>query len=98
MLDRNGNAIGSGIIPQELKDATAELAGHLAKGDRTIDSDVVIQGITSIKAGSVSLSFKDSFDATKVIPDVVLSLLIPSWLTDELIEGANRAMFDVIEL
>lgn len=96
MYDRNGNAISSTIIPQELKDATIELAGHLAKGDRTIDSDVIIQGLTSVKAGSVSLSFKDQFDAIKVIPDIVASLLIPSWLTDERIEWANSAEFDVV--
>jgi hypothetical protein len=96
MFDRNGNALSSSVIPQELKDATAELAGHLAKGDRSFDSDVSVQGITSIKAGSVALSFKDAFDATKVIPDIVWGLLVPSWLTDEITESANPALFDVV--
>jgi hypothetical protein len=96
MYDRNGNAIASTVIPQELKDATAELAGQLAKGDRTLDSDASIQGLSSIRAGSVSLSFKDAFDATKVIPDIVFGLLVPSWLTDEIMEFANQAEFMVV--
>lgn len=96
MYDRNGNIIASNVIPQDLKNATAELAGQLAKGDRTLDSDASVQGIKSIQAGSVSVSFKDAFDATKVIPDIVWSLLVPSWLTDEIIEQANRAEFDVL--
>ena len=96
MYDHNGNTIGSTVIPQELKDATAELAIQLSKGDRMVDSDVAVQGITSIKAGSVALTFKDSFDATKVIPDIVWGLLVPSWLTDEIIEWANSAQFDVV--
>jgi hypothetical protein len=97
MFDRNGNAILSTVVPQELKDATAEFAGHLAKGDRSFDSDVALQGITSVRAGSVAVSFKDGgIDTTVIIPDVVWNLLVPSWLTDEIIEYAGRAQFDVV--
>lgn len=96
MYDRNGNVILSTVIPQALKEATAEFAGQLAKGDRSFDSDAAIQGISSVKAGSVSVSFKNEFDATKVIPDVVFDLLVPSWLTDEIIQQANQALFDVV--
>lgn len=98
MFDRNGNAIPSNVIPTDLKNATAELAIHLSKGDRTFDSDASVQGLKSVSAGSVSLSFKDSFDATKVIPDVVFDMLVPSWLTDEIMEeaGLGAAQFDVV--
>jgi len=96
MFTRTGVAIASNVIPQELKDATAELARQLKKGDRTLDSDAAAQGIKSVQAGSVAVSFKDYFDATKVIPDIVFSMLVPSWLTDEIMESANRAEFDVI--
>lgn len=96
MYDRNGNAILPTVIPLDLKYATAELAGQLAKGDRTLDSDASVQGIKSIQAGSVAVSFKDMFDATKIIPDIVFSLLVPSWLTDEIMEQANQALFDVV--
>lgn len=83
------------FMPQALKDALAELAGQLAKSDTTLDNDVRIQGITSVKAGSVAVTFKKEIDA-HVIPDAVINLMPASWLTDELIEYALRAEFDVI--
>lgn len=95
MFDRNGNGIPSNVIPQALKDATAELARQFKVGDRTLDSDVSIQGITSVRAGSVAVSFKDMIE-TQVIPSAVLDLLVPSWLTDEKIEPAWPAQFDVV--
>jgi hypothetical protein len=94
MFDRNGNPIPVDVIPQQLKDAVAELAGQLSKGDRTLDSDVAVQGITSIKAGSVALTFKDSVEA-QVIPDAVYNMLVPSWLTNEILIPALEAEFDV---
>lgn len=95
MYTRNNVLIASNVIPQELKNATAELAGQLAIGDRTLDNDVIAQGLTSVKAGSVALTFKDSFEFD-VIPGAVWNLLVQSWLTDELIEPALHAEFDVI--
>jgi hypothetical protein len=95
MYDRNGNLIPSGEIPYELKDAISELAGQLGGGDRTLDNDVIVQGITSLRAGSVSLSFKDSI-APQVIPDAVINMLPPSWYTDEIITSVYSAEFEVI--
>lgn len=95
MLDSNGNVIPSDVIPQQLKDAESELAGQLLKTDRTLDNDVSIQGITSVRAGSVSLTFKENIMA-QVLPDAVYNLMPPSWLTDELYVPALEANFDVI--
>lgn len=95
MFDANGNAIPSNVIPQALKDAESELAGQLKKGDRTLDNDVIVQGLTSVKAGSVSLAFKESI-VPQVIPDAVYNLMPQSWLTDELYLPANVAQFDVV--
>lgn len=95
MFDQNGNAIASNAIPQDLKDATAELAGQLGNGDRTLDNDVIVQGIKSLKAGSVALTFGDGI-MPQVIPDAVYNLLVNSWVTDELFEPALSAIFDVI--
>lgn len=95
MYDRNGNEIPDNVIPEELKEAVAEFAGQLAMRDRSLDNDVVVQGITSIRAGSVSLSFKDGV-LPQVIPDAVRNLLVESWLTDELIEPAQQAEFGVL--
>jgi hypothetical protein len=94
MYDANGNAIASTVIPQALKDAESEFAGQLLRGDRTLDNDVIMQGLTSVKAGSVSLSFKESIVA-QVIPDAVYNLMPQSWLTDELYEPANSAFVEV---
>lgn len=95
MLDANGNEIDSATIPQALKDALSEFAGQLLKGDRTLDNDTIIQGITAVRAGSVSVNFKQDIIA-QVIPDAVYNLLPQSWLTDELYVMANSAEFDVI--
>ncbi len=95
MFDQNGNPIPSTVIPQQLKDAQSEFAGQLGNADRTLDNDVVVQGITAIKAGSVALNFNRQVFA-QVIPDAVLNLLVPSWLTDEVYTPARAAIFDVV--
>lgn len=95
MYDRNGNEIPSNVIPIELKWAESEFAGQLRKADRTLDNDVIVQGLTSVKAGSVALTFKNQIFA-QPIPDAVIGLLVPGWLTDEIIESVNQAEFDMI--
>lgn len=87
MYDRNGNAIAADSIPLDLKNAQAELAGQLLMSDTTLDNSVSVGGITSIKAGSVALSFNEMI-ARHVIPDGVAEMLVPSWLTDALVEPA----------
>ena len=82
-------------IPQELKNAEAELAGQLLGADRTLDNDVIVQGISSLRAGSVSMSFNKDIIA-QVLPDAVMNLLPQSWLTEELYEPANTAEFDIV--
>ncbi len=95
MYTRNGVLIPSNVNPQELKNAEFELAGQLAISDRTLDNDVIAQGLTSVKAGSVSLGFKSDFEF-EVIPGAVWNLLVQSWLTDELYEPALMAEFAIL--
>lgn len=95
MYDANGNAIASNVIPQALKDAESELAGQLGTSDRTLDNDIVAQGLTSVRAGSVALTFKDYIEQ-RILPDAVWLLMPPSWFTDELVIPAFSAEFDVI--
>ncbi len=95
MYTRNGVLIPLDVIPQELKNAQSELAGQLAIGDRTLDNEVIAQGLTSIKVGSVSLAFKQDFEF-EVLPGAVWNLLIQSWLTDELFEPALTAEFSLL--
>lgn len=97
MLNRNGFAIASNVIPQDLKNAVAELAGALGTKDLLLDDANAVSGITSVRAGSVAVSFDSSMAmTTKMMPDAVLSLLVPSWILNETIEGAYQAAFDVI--
>jgi hypothetical protein len=92
MYDRLGRLIASNVIPQELKDATAELAGQLEANDRTLDNDIIVQGITSVKAGSVALTFKENI-AAQVLPDAVVNLMPGSWMTDEIADYGVRESF-----
>ena len=95
MFDMNGNAISDNVIPQALKDAEAELAGQLVVSDTTLDNPVLIGGIKSVQAGSVSVSFKDMI-MQHVLPDVIWMLMPASWFTDEIFEPAQRFVFDVV--
>jgi hypothetical protein len=95
MFDRNNNPVDPTIIPQELIDATSELAGQLLSTDRTLDNSVITQGLSSLRAGSVSLGFKQEI-VPQVIPDAVYNLLITSWLTREKVIPAFPAEFEII--
>lgn len=79
MLDRNGNAIGIGVIPQALKDMLSELATLLIVADRTAESDVEAEGLERVKAGPVDVTFKDDFTHKAVVPAAVTALGVPSW-------------------
>ena len=81
-------------IPQDLKDAESEFAGQLLQGDRSLDNSVIVQGLTSIKAGTVALGFKQDI-IPQVVPDAVLNLMPQTWLTDEAYVLANQAVFEV---
>jgi hypothetical protein len=83
------------VIPIELKWAESELAGQLKKADRTLDNDIIVQGITSLRAGSVHLSFKDNIQP-QVLPDAVVNMLPASWFEEEKVEPASPASFDVV--
>lgn len=57
MATRQGFSIGTTTIPSDLKDAQCEFALQLGAADRMSDNDALKQGITSVKAGSVAVSF-----------------------------------------
>jgi hypothetical protein len=95
MFDRNGNAIDSAVIPIDLKLAQCEFAGQLKVQDRTLDNDVITQGITAVRAGSVSVNFKDMIDPA-VWPQAVWNMLVPSWYTDVVISYVASGIFESI--
>ena len=64
-------------IPLELKNATAEYARQLLVSDLAGNSDLETMGVTSMRAGPVAFTFKESVVA-KPVPDTVVNL-IPMW-------------------
>lgn len=65
-------------IPLAIQRATAEYARQLLVSDRAGDSDIQTLGVTSMKAGPVAFTFKDSVYA-KVVPDTVWILIPEGW-------------------
>jgi len=59
MTTRNGFAIATTVVPVDLKNAQCEMALQLGAGDRLGDNDPLRKGVTSLKAGSVALTFSD---------------------------------------
>ena len=96
LLTQNGAALDSTTIPQEIKDATCELAGQLAVKDTTLDNAAAALGITDVKAGPVSVSFRDGAILGKPLPDAVLLLIPSDWYTEEQITSAFGFDFEVI--
>jgi hypothetical protein len=84
VYDRDGYQYDSDIVPQPVKDATAELARYLASEDRTVEDET--RGYRRLKAGSVEMEI-DRLDRTKVLPDSVLAIV--GWL-GEAVEQQGR--------
>ena len=80
LLYPSGFHVPNNVIPIHLQHATAEYARQLLVSDRAADSGIETQGITSLKAGPVSLSFKDAV-AAKAVPDAVFHLIPRDWGT-----------------
>lgn len=72
--DRDGYLLASTVIPNWLKNATAELARQLLAKDRLAVRDDAMGGIKSVSAGSVSVEF-DAQDRIQVFPESVQSLI-----------------------
>lgn len=96
LLTQNGAELGSGAIPQEIKDAVCELAGQLVVKDTSLDNAAAALGITAVKAGPVGVNFKDGAILPKPLPDAVLLLIPAAWYTEEHITAAYRLDFEVI--
>jgi hypothetical protein len=71
----NRHPILATVIPEQLKWATAEFARQLLSSDRTADSDAAAQGLTSVQAGPVTLTFNRAQATAEVIPDAVFYMV-----------------------
>jgi hypothetical protein len=81
LLYRSGYTVPTTVIPIELQRATAEFARQLLVTDRTADNDLATQGIRSLTAGPISITFDGSATAATVtaVPDLVRGLLPAEW-------------------
>jgi hypothetical protein len=71
---RTGGLVASNVIPNELKNATAELARRLiVNGMPDTASDT--EGLKRLKAGPVELEFDGSSSDSGVIPALVLAMI-----------------------
>ena len=74
VVDSDGYEIDYTTIPQFLKNATAEFAGHLLIKDRTLEPGT--KGFTYMKVGSLELK-TDKKDMPDVLPDSVYTMIVP---------------------
>lgn len=83
MFTRHGVAIPLDEIPSDLKAATLELALFLlgSTGDPSLENDASAQGVSRLKASSIELWFKDTFEQ-RPLPLNVTQMLPASWLAD----------------
>lgn len=96
LLHDNGSVVAADEIPWELKDALAELAGQLGGTDRTLDNKIITQGITSAKAGSVAVTFRNAVIFPATLPQAVIDLVPPSWYEEEVDEPTIPFDFAVV--
>lgn len=99
MYDRNGNVIPSNVIPNELKDATSEIAGQVSSSgvaDRMLDDSKMLKGIARLRAGPVDISYRDGMPLTRLVPSVLWTFLVPSWLTEAFETPAQRGFVEVV--
>lgn len=64
---KNGYRLASDAIPNELRNATAELARLLMTSDRTVDNDAAAFGVTYLAVGSIQMKLNAA--STKMLTD-----------------------------
>ena len=75
--------IDEDTIPDEVKWVQFELARLLIAKDRTEEFDIDANGITHLRAGPVTMKFKEGFNpGPSIIPASIYNLLVPSWYTN----------------
>jgi hypothetical protein len=74
LLTPAGDTIDETVIPQQLKDATAELARSLMAADRT--AELSSDGIESLEVGEIEINFSQARPPRrKVLPDRVVEMI-----------------------
>lgn len=82
LLTREGQPLDITIVPTVIKYATFELSLILLKTNVLQESDVSIQGLTSLKVGSIQLGWKQAIPY-QILPINVRLLIPQSWLCQQ---------------
>jgi hypothetical protein len=79
MEDADGECVASNVVPEVLKQATAELARHLLTSDPDAQAASLAAGaIKALKVGPIAIEYAEGASSESVlIPDVVLAMLSP---------------------
>ena len=95
VLQRNEMSfVDVNTIPEEVKHAQFELARLLIAEDRTEDSEISETGLTHLRAGPITMKFRDYGDlSSSVLTAVVWNLLVPSWYSE--IDGMTTGTRDL---
>jgi len=93
MPNRSGwNYVNERAIPIELQRATAEYARQLLASDLAGNSDLETFKVTSLRAGSLALTFGDGITA-KPVPDTLVYLIPREWGTPR---GRNSGFRELV--
>ena len=92
MFTRNSFAIANTVNPVDLKNAQCELAAQMHAVNLTADNEALKQGITSVRAGSVAVTFKETDKSSTESADIDIRLMDPA------LAWAARAIPDAVRL
>ena len=74
VVDEDGYLLDSDVVPQFLKNATAELAQYIMSNDPGAEPDTV--GFSSLRVGELAMTIdKNDRDRITAIPDVVKAII-----------------------
>lgn len=79
MYTRNGFPIANDVIPVDLKNATAELAGQLAASNLTETNEAARAGLTKLKVGPVELGWTDRAASSIALLNAQLKAKLPEF-------------------
>lgn len=93
LTTRNGYALSTTIVPLDIKHAQFEYALTLARsGNVLLAKDQAVEGLTELRAGPVTLKFREDLVYAPV-PANVLAMIPPGWLCEEV-----KPMFQLVAL
>lgn len=95
LYDRRGIEVPHDSVPDELKEATAELALQLRKSNPNVVSEAVAEGLTFVKTGPVELHFDLNVALgakLSTMLDLILPILPEGWVRRKYLHTGTRPL------